>query len=92
MALHLPLFAAAAAHYDRADATAPRLVALDEAFAGIDEAIANYDSLVLGAVRETADALSAIDTNAASGRPRDPPCNARIVAGPTSRTLRTTSR
>jgi uncharacterized protein (TIGR02680 family) len=39
VALHLPLFAAAAAHYDRADDTAPRLVALDEAFAGIDEAM-----------------------------------------------------
>ncbi|MDQ2826201.1 MAG: hypothetical protein M3Y04_04465, partial [Actinomycetota bacterium] len=37
VALHLPLFAAAAAHYDRAGADAPRLVALDEAFAGIDE-------------------------------------------------------
>jgi len=35
--LHLPLFAAAAAHYDSAEATAPRLIALDEAFAGIDE-------------------------------------------------------
>ena len=35
--LHLPLFAAAAAHYDRASVDAPRLVALDEAFAGIDE-------------------------------------------------------
>ena len=35
--LHLPLFAAAAAHYDRAGPRAPRLVALDEAFAGIDE-------------------------------------------------------
>ena len=35
--LHLPLFAAAAAHYDAADGTAPRLIALDEAFAGIDE-------------------------------------------------------
>jgi hypothetical protein len=35
--LHLPLFAAAAAHYDAAEATAPRLIALDEAFAGIDE-------------------------------------------------------
>ena len=35
--LHLPLFAAAAAHYDIAAADAPRLVALDEAFAGIDE-------------------------------------------------------
>ena len=35
--LHLPLFAAAAAHYDSAAPTAPRLIALDEAFAGIDE-------------------------------------------------------
>jgi uncharacterized protein (TIGR02680 family) len=35
--LHLPLFAAAAAHYDAADERAPRLIALDEAFAGIDE-------------------------------------------------------
>jgi len=35
--LHLPLFAAAAAHYDIAKADAPRLIALDEAFAGIDE-------------------------------------------------------
>jgi uncharacterized protein (TIGR02680 family) len=39
VALHLPLFAAAAAHYNRAAPTAPRLVALDEAFAGIDEAM-----------------------------------------------------
>jgi uncharacterized protein (TIGR02680 family) len=36
-ALHLPLFAAAAAHYRVAQRGAPRLVALDEAFAGIDE-------------------------------------------------------
>lgn len=35
--LHLPLFAAAAAHYDAAGASSPRLIALDEAFAGIDE-------------------------------------------------------
>lgn len=35
--LHLPLFAAAAAHYDIAADHAPRLIALDEAFAGIDE-------------------------------------------------------
>lgn len=35
--LHLPLFAAAAAHYDIAADEAPRLIALDEAFAGIDE-------------------------------------------------------
>ena len=35
------------------------------AIAGIDEAIADYNRLVVGAVRETADALSAIATNAA---------------------------
>jgi hypothetical protein len=35
--LHLPLFAAASAHYDGAVDHAPRLIALDEAFAGIDE-------------------------------------------------------
>ncbi|MGO9584413.1 MAG: TIGR02680 family protein [Acidimicrobiales bacterium] len=34
--LHLPLFAAAAAHYDAAP-EGPRIIALDEAFAGIDE-------------------------------------------------------
>lgn len=34
--LHLPLFAAVAAFYDAAAAGAPRLVGLDEAFAGID--------------------------------------------------------
>jgi len=34
--LHLPLFAAAAAFYESAAPTAPRVVALDEAFAGID--------------------------------------------------------
>ena len=34
--LHLPLFAAAAAFYESARAPAPRLVLLDEAFAGID--------------------------------------------------------
>lgn len=37
VALHLPLFAAAAAHYRSADPAAPRLIALDEAFAGIDQ-------------------------------------------------------
>ncbi len=37
VALHLPLFAAAAAHYGSARSDAPRLIALDEAFAGIDE-------------------------------------------------------
>jgi uncharacterized protein YPO0396 len=34
--LHLPLFAAATAFYDSAGKTAPRVIALDEAFAGID--------------------------------------------------------
>lgn len=34
--LHLPLFAAAAAFYDSAAPAAPRIIALDEAFAGID--------------------------------------------------------
>jgi hypothetical protein len=34
--LHLPLFAAAAAFYDSARPSAPRLILLDEAFAGID--------------------------------------------------------
>jgi uncharacterized protein (TIGR02680 family) len=37
VALHLPLFAAAAAHYRSARSTAPRLILLDEAFAGIDQ-------------------------------------------------------
>ncbi len=37
VALHLPLFAAAAAHYRSAFPVAPRLIALDEAFAGIDQ-------------------------------------------------------
>jgi len=36
--LHLPLFAAAAAFYASADEHAPRLIVLDEAFAGIDHA------------------------------------------------------
>ena len=35
--LHLPLFAILAAYYQTATATAPRLLLLDEAFAGIDE-------------------------------------------------------
>ncbi len=34
--LHLPLFAAAAAFYESAAPTSPRLIVLDEAFAGID--------------------------------------------------------
>lgn len=37
VALHLPLFAAAAAHYASAREEAPRLILLDEAFAGIDQ-------------------------------------------------------
>jgi hypothetical protein len=37
IALHLPLFAAAAAHYRSAHPAAPRLILLDEAFAGIDQ-------------------------------------------------------
>ncbi len=37
VALHLPLFAAVAAHYRSAAKTAPRLIMLDEAFAGIDQ-------------------------------------------------------
>lgn len=37
VALHLPLFAAAAAHYSSASEHAPRLIMLDEAFAGIDQ-------------------------------------------------------
>lgn len=37
VALHLPLFAAASAHYESARKEAPRLVMLDEAFAGIDQ-------------------------------------------------------
>ena len=35
--VHLPLFAAAHAHFGAARPTCPRLIALDEAFAGIDE-------------------------------------------------------
>jgi uncharacterized protein YPO0396 len=35
--IHLPLFAAAHAQYSSAYPTCPRLIALDEAFAGIDE-------------------------------------------------------
>lgn len=35
--LHLPLFAAAAAHYASGTVAGPRIIALDEAFAGIDD-------------------------------------------------------
>ena len=35
--LHLPLFASAAAHYSSGAVHGPRLIALDEAFAGIDD-------------------------------------------------------
>ncbi|WP_340317722.1 efflux transporter outer membrane subunit [Rhizorhabdus argentea] len=41
------------------------------AVAGIDAAIADYDALVVGAVRETADALSAIATNAADAEQQE---------------------
>lgn len=37
LGLTVPLFAAASSHYESADAHAPRLVLLDEAFAGIDD-------------------------------------------------------
>jgi Putative exonuclease SbcCD, C subunit len=37
VALHLPLFAAAAAQFAAAEPTCPRMILLDEAFAGIDE-------------------------------------------------------
>ncbi|MGZ4401534.1 MAG: TIGR02680 family protein [Gaiellaceae bacterium] len=46
---HLPLFAAAAAYYSSAVATAPRLLFLDEAFAGID---ANQRADMLGMLVE----------------------------------------
>ncbi len=39
VALHLPLFAAAAAHYRSALAVAPRIILLDEAFVGIDQSM-----------------------------------------------------
>jgi hypothetical protein len=39
IALHLPLFAAAAAHYRSALPQAPRIVLLDEAFVGIDQSM-----------------------------------------------------
>ncbi|MDN5848164.1 MAG: TIGR02680 family protein [Nitrococcus sp.] len=38
LGLTVPLFAAAASHYESAAAVAPRLVLLDEAFAGVDDA------------------------------------------------------
>jgi uncharacterized protein (TIGR02680 family) len=37
LGLTVPLFAAASSHYESSDARAPRLVLLDEAFAGIDD-------------------------------------------------------
>jgi uncharacterized protein YPO0396 len=37
LGLTVPLFAAASSHYESSDAHAPRLVLLDEAFAGIDD-------------------------------------------------------
>ncbi|MCH9827966.1 MAG: TIGR02680 family protein [Gammaproteobacteria bacterium] len=47
LGLTVPLFAAASSHYESADPLAPRLVLLDEAFAGIDdEARANCMALI----------------------------------------------
>jgi uncharacterized protein (TIGR02680 family) len=47
LGLTVPLFAAASSHYESADPRAPRLVLLDEAFAGIDdEARASCMSLI----------------------------------------------
>lgn len=47
LGLTVPLFAAASSHYESSDAHAPRLVLLDEAFAGIDdEARANCMGLI----------------------------------------------
>jgi hypothetical protein len=37
LAMSVPLFAAAASHYNSADPHAPRLILLDEAFAGVDD-------------------------------------------------------
>lgn len=37
LAVSVPLFAAASAHYNSADPNAPRLILLDEAFAGVDD-------------------------------------------------------
>ncbi len=47
LGLTVPLFAAASSHYESSDGNAPRLVLLDEAFAGIDdEARANCMGLI----------------------------------------------
>ena len=37
MAMYVPLFSAVAAKYDGARDDAPRLISLDEAFAGVDD-------------------------------------------------------
>lgn len=37
LSVSIPLFAAASAHYNSADPSAPRLILLDEAFAGVDD-------------------------------------------------------
>lgn len=37
LSIYIPLLAAASAQYKKADETAPRIIALDEAFAGVDE-------------------------------------------------------
>ena len=43
MAMYVPLFAALSAQYEAASEDAPRIMALDEAFAGVDET--NIDSM-----------------------------------------------
>jgi hypothetical protein len=61
LAVSLPLFAAASAHYRSAHQDAPRLVLLDEAFAGVDDdsrakslgLLANFDlDVVMTSERE----------------------------------------
>jgi len=46
--LHLPLFAAAAAYYDSSPKPCPRLIMLDEAFAGIDHSMRGRCMAMLG--------------------------------------------
>jgi uncharacterized protein (TIGR02680 family) len=49
LGLTVPLFAAASSHYESSDARAPRLVLLDEAFAGIDD---EARATCMGLIRE----------------------------------------
>ena len=37
MAMYVPLFAAVSAQYQKANETCPKMIALDEAFAGVDD-------------------------------------------------------